>query len=51
MGSPVPKEDSCLRVCGDYRITVNPVLVVDKYPVRKPDDLMAQLAGGKIFPS
>ena len=45
----VPKGDGCIRVCGDYKVTVNPVLVVDKYPLPKPDDLMAQLAGGQKF--
>ena len=45
----VPKGDGCLRVCGDYKVSVNPVLVVDKYPLPKPDDLMAQLAGGQKF--
>ena len=45
----VPKGDGCLRVCGDYKVTVNPVLAVDKYPLPKPDDLMAQLAGGQKF--
>ena len=45
----VPKGDGCLRVCGDYKITVNPVLEVDKYPLPRPDDLLAQLAGGKTF--
>ena len=45
----VPKGHGCIRVCGDYKVTVNPVLVVDKYPLPKPDDLMAQLAGGQKF--
>ena len=45
----VPKGDGCLRVCGDYKITINPVLVVDQYPLPKPEDLMAQLVGGQRF--
>ena len=45
----VPKGDGCLRVCGDYKTTINPVLVVDKYPLPRPDDLMSQLAGGEKF--
>ena len=44
----VPKYDACL-VCDDYKTTVNPVLVVDKYPLLRPDDLMSQLAGGQGF--
>ena len=45
----VPKGDGCLRVCGDYKVTINPVLNVDKYPLPKPEDLMARLAGGQKF--
>ena len=45
----VPKGDGCLRVCGDYKITVNRVLEVDRYLLPRPDDLLAQLAGGKSF--
>ena len=45
----VPKVDGCIRVCGDYKTTVNPVLVMDKYPLPRPDDLMSQLAGGQRF--
>ena len=45
----VPKGEGCMRVCGDYKVTVNPVLVVDKYPLPKPDDLMAQLVRGQKF--
>ena len=29
----VPKGDGCLSVSGDYKVTINPVLAVDKYPL------------------
>ena len=45
----MPKGDGCLRVCGDYKVIMNSVLVVDKYPLPKPEDLMVQLAGGQKF--
>ena len=45
----VPKKDSKLRICGDYKVTINPSLEIDKHPLPKPDDLFATLSGGKIF--
>ena len=46
---PVPKGDGKLRLCGDYKTTVNPALEVDQYPLPKPEELFATLAGGKHF--
>ena len=47
--APVPKNDGHIRLCGDYKITINVDLEVDQYPLPKPDDLFASLAGGKTF--
>ena len=46
---PVPKADGSVRICGDYRMTVNSELKVDQYPVPTAEDLFASLAGGKTF--
>ena len=46
---PVLKGDRSVRICGDYRLTVNQVCKVTKYPVPKIDDLFATLGKGKIF--
>jgi len=46
---PVPKGDGQLRLCGDYEVTINPALETEQYPLPKPDDIFATLAGGKVF--
>ena len=46
---PVAKADNSIRVCGDFKVTLNDVLDIDKYPLPNPQDLFAALAGGKIF--
>ena len=45
----VPKEDGSLRVCGDYKMTVNKWADVDQYPLPNTEDLFATLAGGQVF--
>ena len=45
----VPKKEGHIRLCGDYKVTINPVLLVDIHPIPKPQELFASLAGGVRF--
>ena len=45
----VPKKDGQSRLCSDFKVTMNLVLEVDKYPLPKPDNLFATLAGSHKF--
>ena len=45
----VPKKDGTVRLCGDFKVTMNPVLKVYKYPLPKIEDIFATLAEGKHF--
>ena len=45
----VPKQDGQIRVCGNYKVTINPEMDVDQYPLPKPDDIFTTVAGGKLF--
>ena len=46
---PILKRDGTVRICGDYKITLNTVCKLDCYPIPRIDDLYANLAGGKTF--
>ena len=46
---PVMKSDGTVRVCGDYKLTVNKVSKLDGYPIPKLDDLYTKLVGGQTF--
>ena len=45
----VPKGDNSVRICGDYKTTVNPQLKIDQYPLPRIDNIFASLAGGQRF--
>ena len=47
---PVLKSDKLsVRICGDFRMTVNPVSKLDRYPIPRIEDLFANLKKGKSF--
>ena len=45
----VLKLEGTVRLCGDYKVTVNPSIDIDQYPLPRPEDLMASLSGGQKF--
>lgn len=47
---PVLKSDKkSLRICGDFKLTVNKTARLDRYPIPKVEDLFSELAGGQAF--
>ena len=46
---PVLKKNGNMRRCGDFKVTVNPVLKVDQYTLPKIEDIFPQLARGHQF--
>ena len=46
---PVMKRDGSIRVCGDYKLTINQVALVDTYPLPLVQDIFASLANGSSF--
>ena len=43
---PVLKKDGTVRLCGDYKLSVNKASKIDSYPLPRIDNLFASLAGG-----
>ena len=43
------KADGTVRICGDYKLTINQVSSADPYPLPRIKDLFASLSGGKRF--
>ena len=46
---PVVKKDNTIRLCGDYKLTVNQAATTKTYPLPRIEELMATLSGGTIF--
>ena len=46
---PVPKPNGGVRICGDFKVTVNPNLIIDHYPLPRVEDVFATLSGGQRY--
>ena len=45
---PIVKCDGTIRICGDFKVTLDEVSKLDNYPI-PTEDLLAQLRGGVLF--
>ncbi|XP_072348668.1 LOW QUALITY PROTEIN: voltage-dependent T-type calcium channel subunit alpha-1I [Scyliorhinus torazame] len=46
---PVIKPDGSVRICGDFKMTINPVLCADLYPLPLREDLFSGISGEQQF--
>nr|XP_050033065.1 uncharacterized protein K02A2.6-like [Dermacentor andersoni] len=46
---PVAKKNGDIRLCGDFKLTVNPASHLEQHPLPKVVDIFAALSGGKVF--
>ena len=46
---PVVKHNGLIRICGDFKVTINQVSRLDSYTLLRIEELFAKLSGGKIF--
>ncbi|XP_054284286.1 uncharacterized protein K02A2.6-like [Macrosteles quadrilineatus] len=45
----VPKADKSVRICGNFKITLNQCIRTDHYPLPNPDEIFAQIGDAKYF--
>ena len=45
----VPKPDGSVRICSDYKVSINKVVEDTPYPLPTADDIFSTLAGGQAF--
>lgn len=46
---PILKPDGSVRLCGDYKVTLNPQLKVDRFPLPHVEDIFNMLRGAEFY--
>ena len=46
---PIRKPTGKMRICGDFKVTINPQMLVDQYPIPSIDELLTRLNNGEKF--
>ncbi|XP_014207663.1 uncharacterized protein K02A2.6-like [Copidosoma floridanum] len=46
---PIIKSNDNIRICGDFKFTINPYIIVNKHPLPHIDDIFRVLQGEKKF--
>ncbi|XP_044766654.1 uncharacterized protein K02A2.6-like [Coccinella septempunctata] len=46
---PIIKKNGEIRLCADFKVTINPHIQVDQYPIPRIEDLFGRLQGGEQF--
>ena len=44
-----PKSDGSVRICGDYRLTINKAAPVEQYPLPRFEELASKLQGSTVY--
>ena len=45
----VQKKDGGVCICGDFKVTINPVICPQVYPLPTPEEMFSALANGETF--
>lgn len=45
----VKKKNGTIRLCADFKVTINPHINANQHPIPNPNELLSRLAGGSVF--
>ena len=46
---PIRKSNGTFRICGDFKVTINPQMLVDQHPLPSIDELFSRMHNGRRF--